>query len=71
MATQIDGVKHVHDVLSMHMGPQFILVAMTLELSSGPTRRHAVDHLEARLKRSHPRIRRLFLRVRKPNHLEE
>jgi hypothetical protein len=50
----------------MHIGPQFILVAMTLELTSGPARQHAVDHLEVRLKRTHPRIRRVFVRVRKP-----
>lgn len=67
IAVRIEGIEQVHEVLSMHIGPQFILVAMTLELSSGPTRRHAVDQLEARLKRTHPRIRRVFVRVRKPD----
>jgi hypothetical protein len=61
----------VHEVLSMHVGPQFILVAMTLELCSGRARRHAVDHLEASLKRRHPRIRRVFVRVRKSAQLED
>ena len=70
IAAQVDGIEQVHEVLTMHVGPQFILVAMTLELSSGPTRRHAVDHLEARLKRSHPRIKRVFVRVRKSDQLE-
>jgi divalent metal cation (Fe/Co/Zn/Cd) transporter len=52
IAAQVEGIEQVHEVLSMHVGPQFILVAMTLELSSGRARRHAVDQLEARLKRS-------------------
>lgn len=71
VALRVEGIKHVHEVLSMHVGPQFILVAMTLELSSGRTRRHAIDQLEARLKRSHPRIRRVLVRVRKSDQLEE
>lgn len=70
IAAQVDGIEHVHEVLTMHVGPQFILVAITLELSSGRTRRHAVDQLEVRLKRSHPRIKRVFMRVRKSDRLE-
>ena len=71
IAARIDGIEQVHEVLSMHIGPQFILVAMTLELTSGPARQHAVDRLEAHLKRSHPRIRRVFVRVRKPGQLDD
>lgn len=70
IAAQVEGIEQVHEVLSMHIGPQFILVAMTLELASGRTRRHAIDRLEARLKRSHPQIRRVFVRVRKSGKLE-
>ena len=71
IAARIEGIEQVHEVLSMHVGPQFILVAITLELSSGHARRHAVDHLEVSLKRSHPRIRRVFVRVRKSDHLDD
>jgi cation diffusion facilitator family transporter len=71
IATHIPGIEHVHEVLSMHVGPQFILVAITLELSSGPAREHAIDRLEAHLKRSHPRIRRVFVRVRRSDQLEQ
>jgi cation diffusion facilitator family transporter len=70
IAARVEGIEHVHEVLTMHVGPQFILVAMTLELSSDGRRRHAIDHLEARLKRRHPRIRRVFVRVRKSDQLE-
>jgi cation diffusion facilitator family transporter len=71
IAARIEGIEQVHEVLSMHIGPQFILVAMTLELSSGPARQHAIDQLEARLKRTHPRIRRVFVRVRKSGQLDD
>jgi divalent metal cation (Fe/Co/Zn/Cd) transporter len=71
IAAEVEGISHVHEVLSMHVGPQFILVAMTLELSSSGTRTHAIDQLEASLKRSHPRIRRVFVRVRRYDELED
>jgi cation diffusion facilitator family transporter len=67
IARGIDGIERVHEVLSMHIGPQFILVALTLELSHGQARAHAVDRLERRLRREHPRIKRIFVRVRKPD----
>jgi cation diffusion facilitator family transporter len=69
IAAQVDGIEHAHEVLTMHVGPRFILVAMTLELSPGRKRGHAVDQLEARLKRKHPHIRRVFVRVRKSHQL--
>jgi hypothetical protein len=63
-----DGIA---SILIGHIGPQFILVAITLGFSSGRARRHAIDRLETRLRRSHPRIRRVFVRVRKSDHLED
>jgi nicotinamidase-related amidase len=50
----------------MHVGPQFILVAITLEFTRGQAREHAIDTLEAALRRQHPRIRRVFVRVWHP-----
>jgi len=66
IAQQIEGIKRVHEVLSMHVGPQFILVAITLEFGGGQAREHAIDRLEAALRRQHPRIRRVFVRVWHP-----
>jgi cation diffusion facilitator family transporter len=70
IAAQVEGIEQVHEVLTMHVGPQFILVAMTLELSSGRKRGHAIDQLEARLRHRDPRIRRIFVRVRKSDQLD-
>ena len=71
IADNVPGIDRVREVLSMHVGPQFILVALTLELSEGRTRRYAVDRLESRLKQAHPRIRRVFVRVHKPDQPDE
>ena len=45
---EVEGIERVHEVLSMHIGPQFILVAITLELSSARARQHAVDRVFVR-----------------------
>ena len=67
VAGEIRGINRVYEVLSMHVGPQFILVAVTLELSHDHAREHAIDELEARLKKVHPAIKRVFVRNRKPD----
>ena len=64
IATGCDGIRAVHEVLSMHVGPQFILVAITLEFAhSGAARQHAIDRLEIALRRAHPHIQRVFVRA--------
>jgi hypothetical protein len=52
-------------VQSMHLGPEEILVAVTLDFQdslSGPELEQAADELTDRLKAADPRITRLFLR---------
>ncbi|MBV9621961.1 MAG: cation transporter, partial [Gammaproteobacteria bacterium] len=68
VANGIRGIREVCEVLSMHVGPQFILVAIALELDTDDPRQRerAIDELDATLKRRHPRIRRVFVRVRHP-----
>jgi hypothetical protein len=67
VASEIKGINRVYEVLSMHVGPQFILVAVTLELGHGDAREHAIDELETRLRKVHPRIKRVFVRNRRPD----
>jgi cation diffusion facilitator family transporter len=64
IASEIAGIRSVHEVLSMHVGPQFILVAITLEFEAAG-REHAIDRLEAALRKADPRIKRVFVRVQK------
>ncbi len=67
IAAAIPGIQRVIEVLSMHIGPDFILVAITLEFERpGPARERAIDRLEDALHKAHPRIRRVFVRARHP-----
>jgi cation diffusion facilitator family transporter len=58
-------VDSVCEVLSMHLGPEEILVAVTLDFNdslSGPELEAAADELTDKLKAADPRITRLFIR---------
>jgi cation diffusion facilitator family transporter len=58
-------VKAVREVRSMHLGPEQILVAATLDFEdslSGPDLEQAADELTVRLKAADKRITRLYLR---------
>ncbi len=58
-------IQHVCEIRSMHLGPQSILVAATLNFDdhlSVPELEHATDELTQRLKAVEPRITSVFLR---------
>ncbi len=58
-------VDSVCELLSMHLGPQEILMAATVDFCddlTGPQLEEAVDELTERLKKADPRITRLFIR---------
>jgi cation diffusion facilitator family transporter len=61
-------VQAVSEVQSMHLGPQEILVAVSLDFRdtlTGPQLEQAADELTERLKAADARITRLFLRPRR------
>lgn len=58
-------IRSVCEIQSMHLGPQDILVAATLDFRDGLTGKQlerAADELTERLKAAEPRITRVFLR---------
>ncbi len=58
-------VDTVCELLSMHLGPQEILMAATVDFCddlTGPQLEEAVDELTERLQKADPRITRLFIR---------
>lgn len=58
-------VREVCEIQSMHLGPQDILVAATLDFRddlSGPELEQAADELTGQLKVAEPRITRVFIR---------
>jgi cation diffusion facilitator family transporter len=61
---QVPEVVQVVDLLTMHMGPDDILVNMDLNLRDGLTTDHveaAIDRVEDQIKRTIPQARRIFV----------
>ena len=62
------GVSGINDSLTMHFGPQEILVAMSLEFDDamdvGAVER-TVTAIEAEVKRRHPEVRRVFIEAQR------
>ena len=58
------GIKHVNEVLTLHLGPEDILLNVSLDfeddLSSGEVE-EAISLLESRIKQMFPEIRRVFI----------
>ena len=58
------GIKHVNEVLTLHLGPEDILLNVSLDfeddLSSGEVE-EAISNLESRIKQMFPEIRRVFI----------
>ncbi len=64
MAAAERGVQHVNEVLTMHMGPEFVLVNLSIDFedsrSAGDVEK-AVARLDAQIKRNFPEVKRLFV----------
>jgi cation diffusion facilitator family transporter len=64
MAKQLSGVTHVNEVLTMHMGPEFILVNLSVDFRDGlPSEvvEECVAQLDVRIKAKHPLVKRVFV----------
>jgi cation diffusion facilitator family transporter len=64
MAKQLPGVMHVNEVLTMHMGPEFILVNLSVDFRDGVTSEEVerdVAVLDKDIKTRHPLVKRVFV----------
>jgi divalent metal cation (Fe/Co/Zn/Cd) transporter len=64
MARQLSGVTHVNEVLTMHMGPDFILVNLSVDFRDGLTSEvveECVATLDVAIKAKHPLVKRVFV----------
>lgn len=64
MARQLPGVEHVNEVLTMHMGPSFILVNLSVDFRDGVTSEEVergVATLDKDIKAKHPLVKRVFV----------
>lgn len=66
MARAQAGVDSVNELLTMHLGPQDILLNISLDMAPELTAvdvEEAVSQLEQRIKQAHPEIRRVFVEI--------
>lgn len=64
LAQRYPEVPHVHEILTMHMGPDFILANIAIEIACDVPRGRAheiLDSLDRDIKRADPRVKRVFI----------
>lgn len=66
LAAAMEGVENVNEVLTLHMGPEFIVVNMSVDFRdtlSASEVEGGVRALDRRIKRDHPEVKRVFIEV--------
>jgi len=61
-------VEHVNEVLTMHMGPDFILVNVSVDFADGTVAEaieKAIDKLDLEIKQQFPNVKRVFIEAEK------
>jgi cation diffusion facilitator family transporter len=74
VAGQIDGVTHANGILTVHLAPQEILVALSLEFADElktPDIEARVIELERRVRLSHPEVAAVFVKPQSPEGFRE
>ena len=74
VAAQIDGVTHANGVLTVHLAPQEILVALSLEFADElrtPEIEAKVIELERCVRLSHPEVVAVFVKPQSPEGFRE
>ena len=74
VAAQIAGVTHANGVLTVHLAPQEILVALSLEFADElrtPEIEAKVIELERRVRLSHPEVVAVFVKPQSPEGFRE
>ncbi len=64
MARKTNGIKHINEVLTMHMGPEYILVNLSADFAdevSASEVEAGIEHLGKQIKATHPRVKRVFV----------
>ena len=64
LANQHEEVDHVNEILTMHMGPEYILVNISIDFKdnlSADTVEVTVQKLDDQIKNAHPLVKRVFI----------
>ncbi|RLB70948.1 MAG: cation transporter, partial [Deltaproteobacteria bacterium] len=57
-------IEHVNEVLTMHMGPEFILVNLSVDFQdslSADQMERTVQKLDEQIKQAYPPVKRIFI----------
>ncbi|MEW7988061.1 MAG: hypothetical protein AB2805_16660 [Candidatus Thiodiazotropha sp.] len=68
MANDIDVVEYVNEVLTMHMGPDFVLVNMSVDFRdsvSADEVERAIGGMDGMIKQHFPQVKRIFIEAEK------
>jgi len=63
-AQQMDEVLHINEVLTMHVGPEFILVNLSIDFQdelTAPDLEKAIARLDHKIKQAFPNVKRIFV----------
>ena len=66
MTGKLSEIEHVNEILTMHMGPQFILVNLSVDFKDGVSSEkveNTVADLDQAIKQAHPRVKRVFIEL--------
>ena len=61
-------LKHVNEVLTMHMGPEFILANVSVDFHDGLSSEQVestIASIDQKIKEFHPRVKRIFIEAEK------
>jgi cation diffusion facilitator family transporter len=64
LAERYPEVQRVNEILTMHMGPEYILANISVEIACDVPRNRAhaiMDELDVRIKKADPRVKRVFI----------
>jgi cation diffusion facilitator family transporter len=60
----LDKVERVNEVLTMHMGPEYVLATLSLEFADALTiteLERTIEDLNQRIRRAHPEVKKVFI----------
>jgi len=64
LAQSYDNIEHVNEVLTMHMGPEFILVNLSVDFEDSATAieiENTISHLDTVIKTEYENVKRIFI----------
>ena len=66
LAGVVDGIEHVNEVLTMHMGPDFVLANISVDFADDVPAgqvEDAIASLDSAIKQRYPVVKRVFVEI--------